>query len=197
MKMQQKKINGFTIVEMLVIVAIISILAGLTSFSVGYVRAKNRDSNRKTDFNKIKLALEQYKEKSGTYPNPADYESSPNPAILTIDKSNEPDFLSPLVSDGILVFVPGDPYSAYPKYIPDYEGHHYEYGYLPSSLTGMSENYYVMICPIEQGESEMDLPPYIYSYWGGSDPRGAIRSWPWLNDALSGRGKWLVIYGKE
>lgn len=61
--------NGFTLVELLVVVAIIGVLAtiGLTSFTSAQQRA--RDARRRGDIQAISKALEEYYlNSSGTYP---------------------------------------------------------------------------------------------------------------------------------
>jgi len=60
--------NGFTLLELLVVLTIIGILTalGLASFSAAQLRA--RDNQRKSDLKAIASALEIYRTKNGTYP---------------------------------------------------------------------------------------------------------------------------------
>lgn len=62
------KKRGFTLVELLVVVAIISILAGLMMASLSSSRAKSRDGVRKSDINQIRTAVEQAGIDTGAYP---------------------------------------------------------------------------------------------------------------------------------
>lgn len=62
--------KGFTLVELLVVVAIIGLLAGIATVSVNSVRSKARDARRVADIKQIQNALELYYSGSGTYPNP-------------------------------------------------------------------------------------------------------------------------------
>lgn len=63
-----KKNKGFTLVELLVVIAIIAILVVLILVALGVARQKARDSQRKTDLRSIQTALELYASDNGTYP---------------------------------------------------------------------------------------------------------------------------------
>lgn len=65
------KKHGFTLVELLVVVGIISLLAGLLMASLSSARAKSRDGVRKSDLNQIRTALEQSSIDTGAYPQAA------------------------------------------------------------------------------------------------------------------------------
>lgn len=60
--------RGFTLIETLVVVAIIGILASIIFVAVGNVRAKARDTQRITDMRALQTALEFYKNRFGEYP---------------------------------------------------------------------------------------------------------------------------------
>lgn len=60
--------EGFTLVEMLVVVAILGILGGIAFFSFGGVRGRSVESACKTDYKSIDLAMEAYRTKTGSYP---------------------------------------------------------------------------------------------------------------------------------
>ena len=74
MKIQNSKFkiqNGFTLLELLVVISIIAILVtvGLTSFSTA--QRKGRDAKRKSDVKEVQSALEQYYSVCGfAYPTP-------------------------------------------------------------------------------------------------------------------------------
>lgn len=62
----QKK--GFTIIELIVVIAIIAILAAVVMVNVtGYI-AKSRDTRRKADLHNIAIALDMYFANNGHYP---------------------------------------------------------------------------------------------------------------------------------
>ena len=64
----QCKPCGFTLIELLVVIAIIGILTGIGITSFSGAQIKSRDTSRKSDLNTIRLSLEQYFNKNGTYP---------------------------------------------------------------------------------------------------------------------------------
>jgi len=64
--------KGFTLVELLIVMAIIAILAVGSFASYNGVRASARDSRRKTDLENIRGALEQYNADAKQYPSTLD-----------------------------------------------------------------------------------------------------------------------------
>ncbi len=67
MKLKQ----GFTVIEILVVIGIIAILTVIILPSISNLRAKNRDTERVADIAAIQLALSLYKNQdpNGSYPN--------------------------------------------------------------------------------------------------------------------------------
>lgn len=59
---------GFTIIELLVVVAIIAILAGLTLSTLGYVNRKGAESRARTEVAALAAAIESYRLECGAYP---------------------------------------------------------------------------------------------------------------------------------
>lgn len=68
----KKTTNGFTIVEILVVIAIIGILATIGILSYSRVQANARDMQRSSKITIIAEALEKYYDKNGEYPGCAD-----------------------------------------------------------------------------------------------------------------------------
>ena len=60
--------KGFTIIELLIVIAIIGILAGLVLNNFQGAQAKARDVQRKTRMNSIYSKLEEYYNNNGGYP---------------------------------------------------------------------------------------------------------------------------------
>lgn len=62
------KTKAFTLVELLVTIAIVAILSGIGLGSFGMVQKTSRDGKRKADLEAIRSALEIYKSDTGGYP---------------------------------------------------------------------------------------------------------------------------------
>lgn len=62
---------GFTLVELLIVLAIIGILAGLIGVNLTTVRAKARDNQRQSDLGALAVALENYRSDNKRYPDQA------------------------------------------------------------------------------------------------------------------------------
>ena len=60
--------GGFTILELLIVMSIIIILAGLTIGTMGYVQNKGRRSRAEAEIAAMSAALENYKADNGVYP---------------------------------------------------------------------------------------------------------------------------------
>jgi type II secretory pathway pseudopilin PulG len=62
------KVGAFTIVEVLIVIAIILVLAGLILATSGYVQTKGKRSRAEAEIAAISTALENYKADNGIYP---------------------------------------------------------------------------------------------------------------------------------
>jgi len=66
---QNSKLNkGFTLIEILIVVAIIGILASIILVGLGSFRARGRDARRIADLREVQNALELYYTKNQHYP---------------------------------------------------------------------------------------------------------------------------------
>jgi general secretion pathway protein G len=63
-----KKIKGFTLVELLVVISIIGVLIGLSLSAFTGARKTARDGKRKADLEQIRSALEMCRADYGSYP---------------------------------------------------------------------------------------------------------------------------------
>ena len=71
--MKRFRQHNFTLVEMLVVVAIIAILVGITIGGYKIARKKIDESRTKAALGKLKLAVESFKNKHGYYPQGTSY----------------------------------------------------------------------------------------------------------------------------
>ena len=83
--MKQKIKNGFTLVELIVVITIIAVISTIALVSFGGTNRKARDARRMSDLQKIAIALEMARQVNSTYP-------------ATID-SLTPNFLQTLPTD--------------------------------------------------------------------------------------------------
>ena len=63
-----KKLYGFTLVEVVIVIGIIAILTVIVFPSISNIRAKNRDAERIADIAAIQLGLSLYHNQQGSYP---------------------------------------------------------------------------------------------------------------------------------
>lgn len=68
--MKIKASKGFTIIEMIVVIAVIGILTGIGLVHYQNIRELARDARRKSDASYIRLALALYNDDYGSYPIP-------------------------------------------------------------------------------------------------------------------------------
>lgn len=102
MTTQQRK--GFTLIEILIVVAIIAILASVILVGLGPTQSLGRDARRVSDLQEVQNGLELYYNKSGAYPVPTTLTWGPATTATT--------FEGLLINAGIGVTdVPDDPTS--------------------------------------------------------------------------------------
>lgn len=113
--MKLKQNQAFTLIELLIVIAIIGLLASIVAASTVKVRAKARDVVRKQDLRMIQTAMELYYENTGAFP------ANQTPCCGYPDDSAN--FLNELVTTGLLPKTPHAP--AAPVRNPYY---YYDYG---------------------------------------------------------------------
>ena len=60
--------KGFTLIELIVSVTIIAVLTAIAVVNFGGTNKKARDGRRMSDLEKVRVALEIYRQEKGTYP---------------------------------------------------------------------------------------------------------------------------------
>jgi len=129
--------KGFTIIEMLVVIAIIAVLASIVLVSVNGYMAKARDARRKAEIKQISIALEMNYAKHGAYTQPENMCSDTSYGGLgecgatgdsgDWDPSSD---LRDLISDGFMNVLPKDPINSST----------YKYTYEPSNANELAPN---------------------------------------------------------
>ena len=74
--------RGFTLVELLIVIVILGILAGIVVFAVGNLTTDAQSSACNTEKAMINTALESYKAKNGSYPS----SSNADPATAATER---------------------------------------------------------------------------------------------------------------
>lgn len=90
MQKRRKSTDGFTVIELLVVMAIIGILMSIVVVSAQSSRERSRDNERKATLEELTTALEFYREKNGKYPCTNDVDASGNCSGTTVWYSSEP-----------------------------------------------------------------------------------------------------------
>src|SRR5688572_13526330 len=68
--------NGFTLIELIVVISIIAVIASFTLVAMNGARIKSRDAKRIADLLAIQSALEQHALGNPSYPYPPEIESA-------------------------------------------------------------------------------------------------------------------------
>lgn len=76
--------KGFSLIELLIVIAIIAILAGLTIGSFQFVGSKQKFSTAEVQVNLLSNALEEYKLDNGAYPDSPNGNNSSNDLFLAL-----------------------------------------------------------------------------------------------------------------
>ena len=78
---RKRRHNGFTLIELVLVVGIITVLAGLILSTVGYARKKGAMARAGAEIAALSAAIENYKADNGIYPTNSDTQ--------TLDPTNE------------------------------------------------------------------------------------------------------------
>ena len=95
--------RGFTLIEIVVAVAIVAVLASVVIASTGEARKKARDEQRKSDLQQMQLALRLYKVKEGSYPQGGEYDTG-----MTIGERDDDKPINTILEE-YMASVPIDP----------------------------------------------------------------------------------------
>lgn len=98
--------QGFTIVELLIVIVVVAVLATISVSAFSGTQQRARDTQRVQDMQAIVKALELYKIQTGNYP-PASTVNTING--WEVSSKNPGQFLSALRTSGVISKVPVDP----------------------------------------------------------------------------------------
>jgi len=108
----QKKQSGFTIVELLIVIVVIGILAGLVITTFSGIQQKARDTERETDIKALHGQIEAFWAQKGYYPSLTDMNTA---AFVTANLKglDAGAFKDPKGANGTLVAAPAASAYAY------------------------------------------------------------------------------------
>jgi len=92
-----KKDNGFTIIELLIVIVVIGILALLVVTTYSGIQAKSRNAKRQTELKDLQSQIEAYYSQNGFYPNLTDM-NSPSWRAANMKNLSSSDLVDPLSS---------------------------------------------------------------------------------------------------
>jgi type II secretion system protein G len=102
--------NGFTLIELIIVVAIIGILAAVVMVALTDARVKSRDAQRAQQSDQIIKALELYYSNNGSYPTSSGANNWTN---LNATSGSSNPVGTALTSGGYMSRIPNDPQFAY------------------------------------------------------------------------------------
>lgn len=107
----KKTLNGFTVVELLVVIAVIGIISTIGVFSFSKIQTSARDSMRSSSIKIISESLEKYYDNTGEYPSCAAMSTQPALSVTTNTlKGMDPNILTtPTAVNGFNSVLCGDP----------------------------------------------------------------------------------------
>ena len=146
--------KGFTLVELMIVIAIISILTAISLFGIQGSRESARDTKRKSDLETIRSALEMYKSDHNEYP-PSD-NCTWNLQWPTCDSLGN-NWIPELVNDGYIAKLPIE-VMLNDSYVGD-SPHTFSYNYQRVTPTT-----YRLLCQLENA-NDSSINGGDYGYW--------------------------------
>ena len=162
--------RGFTLIEMLVVIAIISILIGIGINTFTIAQQKARDVRRKADLRQLQTALELFKQDKGQYPG----------SFETLGDATKNISLNqtwPAIGSSLNTLLVNQGYLGQPLTDPKNDTTYY-YTYSPTDVSGNANgatapSYYVLRATLEN-MNDPDLTgtnTWHGQFWGNGNPR--------------------------
>lgn len=163
--------KGFTLIEILVVIAIIGILSSVVMSALNDARTKARDGRRARDIRQIMVALELYYDKYERYPQ-CTLAIGGDQFCGHCDPYGANEFeqaLQPLVDEGFLPSIPRDPKNATGCYTYEYYTNNQSNDWLAQCGGQPLENFpYAMRFGTEENKT-LGYRPWNYQRVGGKE----------------------------
>lgn len=123
-RLKKYRHEGFTIVELLIVVVVIGILAAITMIAYSNIQQRARDAARLQDATTVQKSLRLYLTQTGALFGPTSTDGS----WETSSEDSPGQFMETLVSSGVIGKVPVDPQNT--------SSRHYRYYLYPAGTSG-------------------------------------------------------------
>lgn len=145
--------KGFTLLELLLVIAIIGILSTVVVANLKQLKAKARDAVRLSDVTQVQKAVEFYYQDHGSYPNPNCYNLiAIGDCASAISPGDDPDVDKRWISD-LNIILPNDPIHGTEGAISDYDDAVHTYILTRDINDGVpTTDYYYILFKREAGE---------------------------------------------
>lgn len=155
--LKQFKMQGFTVVELLVVIVVMGVLASIGTVAYNGVQAKARDADRRADMLDIKDALELYYADNRTYPTSTG-STKINASWVTSSDASWANLASQLVPK-YLPALPQDPQGSTATNPAIYSGFNYDYIRLTNGwcATSGTKPGYLLAYRLESGSQEYKI----------------------------------------
>ncbi len=80
-----KRRPGFTLLELLIVIAIVGILVAIGTASYASAQRRSRDTRRQSDMKAIQSAFEQFRSETGAYPSSCTIDAAFLPGGIPVD----------------------------------------------------------------------------------------------------------------
>jgi|GEM_PF-172343 len=134
--------QGFTLVEVLIVIVVVAILAATSVAAYSGVQGRARDSQRVDDMDSIVKALEMYKIQTGNYPAAS---STNTIASWEVSSINPSQFLSSLKTAGVATTIPVDPINNSTSNLKGFLYRYYRYNAGTNGCDPARGAYYVLV----------------------------------------------------
>ena len=156
--------DGFTIVELLIVIVVIAILAAITIVAYNGIQSRARDSERLSEMQHIEKAIALYFIDNGGYPNCSGGTYTPGGTVNACNLSN----LAAALTPKYLRTIPTDPKNS------GQDIYQYAFGYKKTgatTYTGDGSNNYITGMHLETVSGNLNngwVMPAYYNHLGGS-----------------------------
>lgn len=170
--------QGFTIVELLIVIVVVAVLATVSVSAFNGTQQRARDTQRVQDMQTIVKALELYKTQHGSYPAASTGSNTTN--SWEVSSKNPSQFLSALKTSGVLSSaVPVDPTNT----VDNFEYRYYRYLAGTNGCDAARGQYYVLVA--RKAETTSDKMPTSPGFSCTNTTSGVSRNW-------SNDGAWVT-----